>query len=288
LRRLGVRRSSLDSARWIPIMRAGVPIGLIGLLMTVLLRLDVTMLSFLADTATVGIYAVAFRLVDATQFIGAALATAMLPWLARAQENVARGFALGLKAVIALLLPLGLTFVLFAGPLIDLIYGDQFQKSVVPLQILGMTTLFYGINAFASLALIARYRPGAYGKLLAPVIALNFGLNLVLIPAYGADGAAFDALLSGALLAALALWQARSVIGATDLAAAFAGPALAGGAMAAVVLGLAAPWIAEAVLGGLTYLLVLAAYEWLVHPADARLFIAALPESRSRAGRTTV
>jgi O-antigen/teichoic acid export membrane protein len=286
LRRLGVSRAEPSAARWPALVRAGVPIGLIGLMMTVLLRLDVTMLSFLADSATVGIYAVAFRLVDATQFIGSALAAAMLPWLARAEDHLARGFALGLKAVTAVLLPLGLAFMLFAGPVIELIYGNRFDRSVLPLRILGLTTLFYGINGFAALSLIARYHPGAYAKLLVPVIAVNFGLNLVLIPHYGADGAAVDALVSGALLAALALAQARTIIGHTDLAAALGGPLIAGAIMVAVVLVLATRWTVEATVGLLSYVGVLTAYERLVHPEDLRIFLSALPVSRSQADRT--
>ena len=287
LRRLGLRRAPVDASGWLPLMRAGVPIGVVSLLMTVLLRLDVTMLSFLTDAATVGVYAVSFRLVEATQFMGGAMAMAMLPWLARAGENLTRGFALGLLAVNALLLPIGLALVLFAGPIIDLLYGSEFEPSVVPLQILGLMTLLYGINAYASVSLVARYRPLAYGRLLVPVIALHVVLNLILIPREGANGAAAAALASGALLAVLALWQARVVLGPADLVGAFAGPVLAGAAMAAVVLALSAPWVAELVLGAVVYAAVLSAFEWLARREDALVFLSALPGSRSRAGRTT-
>lgn len=287
LRRLGVRRAGVAPAGWVPMIRAGVPIGLIGLLITVLLRLDVTMLSFLTDAATVGVYAVAFRLVEATQFIGWTMATAMLPWLARTENGLTRGFGLGLKAVVSVLLPIGLTFVLFARELVDLFYGREFESSVLPLRILGMMTVCYGINAFASASLIARYRSGAYAKLVVPVIALNFTLNLILIPLYGADGAAVDALASGVLLAGLALWQARSVVGPTRYADALAGPLLAGAAMIAVALLLDLPWPVEVALAALAYGGTLCAYERLRHPEDARVYLSVLPASRFRAGRTT-
>ena len=287
LRRLGVRRASMDASGWLSVMRAGVPIGVVSLLMIVLLRLDVTMLAFLSDSVTVGVYAVAFRLVEATQFMGGAMAIAMLPWLARAGAELTRGFALGLKAVNALLLPIGLALVLFAGPVVDLLYGDEFEPSVVPLRILGLMTLFYGINAYASVSLVARYRPLVLGRLLVPVIALNVVLNLILIPREGASGAAAAALASGALLAALALWQARVVLGPADLVGAFAGPVLGGGAMAAVVLALSAPWVAELVLGAVVYATVLGAFEWLARREDALVYLSALPVSRFRAGRTT-
>jgi O-antigen/teichoic acid export membrane protein len=287
LRRLRLRRAPVNASGWLPLMRAGVPIGVVSLLMIVLLRLDVTMLSFLTDAATVGVYAVAFRLVEATQFMGGAMAMAMLPWLARAGANLTVGFALGLKAVNALLLPIGLALVLFAGPVIDLLYGDEFEPSVVPLQILGLMTLFYGINAYASVTLVARYRPLVYGRLLVPVIALNVVLNLILIPPEGASGAAAAALASGALLAALALWQARVVLGPADLFGAFAGPVLGGGAMAVVVLALSAPWVVELALGAVVYAAVLGTFEWLARREDALVYLSALPGSRFRADRTT-
>jgi O-antigen/teichoic acid export membrane protein len=287
LRRLGVHRAAITPAGWLPMVRAGVAIGLISLLITVLLRLDVTMLSFLADAATVGVYAVAFRLVEATQFLGWSMATAMLPWLARTEANLARGFALALKAVVSILLPVGLTFVLFAHGLVDLVYGSAFESSVVPLQILGLMTVLYGVNALGSMSLIARYRPSTYAKLLVPVIAINVVLNLILIPAYGAEGAAIAALTSGVLLAALALWQAHTVIGAINFAAALVGPLLAGAAMAAVALVLHAPWPVEAVVAGLAYACVLCTYERLRHPEDAGFYVSVLPVSRFRAGRTT-
>ena len=285
LRRLGLRRAQVDASGWLPLIRAGVPIGVVSLLMIVLLRLDVTMLSFLTDAATVGVYAVAFRLVEATQFMGGAMAMAMLPWLARAGENLTRGFALGLLAVNALLLPIGLALALFAGPVIDLLYGDEFEPSVVPLQILGLMTLFYGINAYASVSLVARYRPLVYGRLLVPVIALNVMLNLILIPPKGERRRRGRARVGRTAGRAGAVAGARGA-GPADLLGAFAGPMLGGGAMAVVVLVLSAPWVAELALGAVVYATVLGVFE-LVARASAAPASSALPGSRSRAGRTT-
>jgi O-antigen/teichoic acid export membrane protein len=289
-RSIGTRRAPADPRGWRRLVLAGVPIGLIGLLMIVLLRLDVTMLSFLAGNVAVGVYSVALRLVEATQFIGSALSAAMLPWLARAASartfGVARGYMLGLKAVNAILLPIGLGFVLFAEPIIRLLYGARFGASVLPLRLLGMMALLYGINAYAATMLIARDRPGAFARLVAPVIVQNIVFNLVLIPRYGADGAAFDALLSSFLLAALALWQGQAIVGRSDLYGAFAGPVAAGAAMVAVVLVLALPWPVEAALAACVYVVVLGAFEWLTRRDDARVYLRVLPASRSRDDRT--
>ena len=132
-RRLGVHADRPDRRRWGALLRAGMPIGIAGLLFVLLLRLDVTLLSFLSGEAEVGIYAAAYRLVEATQFLAWAISAAMLPWLARAQRaptggGLARGYELGLKAMNGVLLPIGLVFVLFARPLIDVLYGDRVPR----------------------------------------------------------------------------------------------------------------------------------------------------------------
>src|SRR5262249_12571643 len=158
--------------------------------------------------------------------------------------GLARGYALGLKAVNVVLLFISLVLVLFADPIIHLLYGDAFARSVRPLQLLAFMALLYGLNSFSAAALIARDKPGAFAKLIAPLIVLNIGLNFILIPKYGADGAAFDALLSSAILAAASLWQARKVTGEVDFVGAFAGPFVAGLAMTAVVLAVHFFWIA--------------------------------------------
>ena len=287
VRRLGVRRTPPVPGDWWPMFRAGIPIGLIGLLLTLLLRIDVTMLSFLSDPSTVGEYSAAYRLVEATQFLGWAFAGAMLPWLARGSLALHRGYAIALKALNAVLVPIGLAFVLFAEPIVRLLYGAKFDGAVTPLKLLGPLTLLFGINAFASTVLIARDRPGAYMKVVAPMVVVNIALNAVLIPSHGADGAAFAASTTSALLAVLALWQAHAVVGRSDLVGAFAGPLLGGLAMAGVVLAVDVPWIAEAVLGGIVYAAVFAAWEWLVRRDDALILLSALPGSRFRAGRTT-
>jgi O-antigen/teichoic acid export membrane protein len=139
------------------------------------------------------------------------------------------------------------------------------------------------------MSLIARDRPGAYARLLVPVIVLNIALNLGLIPRFGSDGAAFVAMLSSLILAILAMWQAQSVVGSSDLTGAFAGPLLGAAAMAGAVLALRLPWPFELVLGFAAYSAVLVAFEWLIRRDDARVYLRVLPDrlwSRSRVDRT--
>ena len=110
---------------WPRLLKTAFPIGVAFLLYILLLRLDVTLLSFIAGEAEVGLYAAAYRLVESTQFVAWAMSAAMMPWLSRtATGGLVRGYELGLKAMNAVLLPISLVFVLFAEGIVDLLYGD--------------------------------------------------------------------------------------------------------------------------------------------------------------------
>jgi len=279
-RRLGVGRERADRRRWRGLLRAGMPIGIAGLLFVLLLRLDVTLLSFLSGEAEVGIYAAAYRLVEATQFLAWAISAAMLPWLARALPSgggLVRGYELGLKAMNGVLLPLGLVFVLFAAPLIDLLYGDPFRDAVLPLQLLGLTSVLYGIQNFASTTFIARDSPGTFARVVAVVVVLNLAANAFAIPRYGASGAAGVALASGVVLAALSLLLARHRVGHPRHARVFLGPAAGALAMIGCV-ELAGDSLAVGLpLACAAYVAVFATVELLAWRDDVRAYLDVLP-----------
>lgn len=270
-------RWELDRSRWLPLLKAGVPIGLAALLFTILLRLDATLLGFLAggeDNSEVGIYGAAFRLVEGTLFISWAFTASALPWLSRQteDEDVARGYEFGVKAITAVLMPIGLVFVLLASPIIDLLYGADYGEAVLPLQLLAVMTVLYGLNSLASTVLISRDRPKAFTRIVAFVAVENVALNLILIPEYGADGTAFNAALSGVLLAALSVALVSRHFGRISLLRAFGAPVAGGLAMTAAVLPTGLPLVPAAALGLACYLVAMLAFERLAFPADlARL-----------------
>jgi O-antigen/teichoic acid export membrane protein len=282
-RRLGIAADRADPHRWRALLRSGLPIGIASLLFVLLLRLDVTLLSFLSGEAEVGDYAAAYRLVESTQFLAWAISAAMLPWLARARHadgidgGLIRGYELGLKAMNAVLLPIGLAFMLFAEPLVDLLYGDEFRGAVLPLQLLGFTSGLYGIQNFASTTFVARDAPGTFARLVAIVVALNLTGNAFAIPRYGADGAAATALASGVVLAGMSLVLARRRIGHVRHLRVFLGPTA--GALAMVV----CVWVAgnslvvALPLAGLAYTITLVAIELLAWPEDAHAYLDVLP-----------
>ncbi len=262
--------------RWLPLIKAGFPIGVATLLFLVLIKLDTVMLSFLegGNNSEVGYYSAAYRLVEATMFVSWIFSHSSLPWLARQEEaglGLARGGELGLKALTAVLMPIGVTFAVLAPQLVDLFYGAGFADAVTPLRWLGLMTVLYGINFFASTILVARDRPGGFTRAALAIIVQNLLFNLVLIPIYGASGAAFNAVLSGVLLAVLAVRQVGLVTRPIKPVRTFSGPLVAGAVMAGAVLAAGLPLIPSLVLGPIVYAGVLALFERAFHSDDVDL-----------------
>lgn len=266
-------RWEFDRSRWLPLLKAGAPIGLAALLFATLLRLDATLLGLLTggeDNSEVGIYGAAFRLAEATLFITWAFSASTLPWLSRQKRDadVARGYELGVKAITSVLTPIGLGFVLLASPLIDLLYGADYREAVLPLQLLGVMTALLGLNGLASTVLISRDRPRDFGRIVAFVAVENIVLNLILIPEYGADATAFNAALSAVLLAVLSVALVQRRFGRINLVRAFGAPVAGGAAMAAVVIPAGLPLVPAAAAGLASYAAGLLAFERLAFPDD--------------------
>jgi O-antigen/teichoic acid export membrane protein len=279
--RVVVPRREVDRSRWLPLVRAGIPIGIVTLLFGMLLQLDVVLLSLLGgDSDEVGVYGAAFRLVAATMFLSWSFGQATQPWLARQEDDralpLARGYELGLKALTAVLLPIGVGFATLAEPIVETVYGDGYEGAIVPLRLLGTVVALYGLNQFTSVLLISRYRPGDMRRNLIVVLVQNVVCNVILIPPLGADGAAISGAASAALLAVLSLHAGRRVTGRLSLVRALAGPALAAAAMAVVLLAVQPSLWAGIPLGAAVYAVALAAWERTANPTDLRIVLSAL------------
>lgn len=272
------------------LLRGGLPIGVAGLLFVLLLKVDILMLSFLANDHEVGLYAAAYRLIEGTQFIAWSFDAAMLPWLARTAAP-ARGYMLGLKLQSTVLLPMALIAACFAAPIVGLLYGDGFADAALPLTLLAPTIALYGLQTFSATLLIARDSPGVFGRIAGVVAVQNIACNAVAIPLWGADGAAAVALSSSALMALLTILFASRRAGGLAPVRAFAGPLVAGAALTAVALLVPLAPVFAGALALIAYAAVLAAIELKLHPDDVSTYANALPgrlsgvASRLRRGR---
>jgi O-antigen/teichoic acid export membrane protein len=266
-----------SAARARALVRSSWALGVTLIFSTALFRIDATLLSLLKGNGAVGIYGVAYRLFESTLFLSIAFATALLPTLSRStpttSPSIARVYELSSKVATTILLPLGTGFVLFARPVVELLYSDEFDPSVGPVQLLGAAAVLYGVTYLTSYVLISQGRQNILPWATGAILAVNVGLNFALIPHYSYNGAAAATSISEALMAVVLVIAVWRVAGAVSPLRILTGPLVGCAAMVAVTLAVGSS-LAVAVLAVAVYVLVLLAVERRLFPADLRQALA--------------
>jgi O-antigen/teichoic acid export membrane protein len=186
------------------------------------------------------------------------------------------------------MLPVGVGLALFAEPVVETLYGTDYDGSVTPLRVLGVMTALWGVNATIVTILVSRDRPDVYTVPALVALVPNLVLSVLLIPPHGADGAATAAVASAALLVVLVVPRPARLLGAVAWGRIVVAPVVAGLAMAAAATLLSAvPWVLAALASAGVYSAAFLVVERLFVPGDFAFYLSALPGSRSRAGRTT-
>ena len=171
-------------------------------------RLDQILVGVIASDVALGLYAVAVNGAEILLFLPTAIATSLLPTVAREQDvpSVDRTLRTFRSAAV---LALG-TMVVAAGLgwiAIPAVFGADFEGSVEPFMWLLPGALGYTALSIFSNSLLASRAPGLSSLGSATALGAGLALDLALIPAFGASGAAAAAsaafLAGGAAAAAL-------------------------------------------------------------------------------------
>jgi O-antigen/teichoic acid export membrane protein len=130
----------------------------------------------------------------------------------------------------------------------------------------------FGVNTLTSSTLAANDRPRLMHSILLVTVAQNLVMNLLLIPPYGATGAALTAAVSGVLLGVLSIRQASKALGRIRLVRVFLGPVLGAAAMSLAIVLVWGSLLGGFLLGGAAYFTTLLIIERWFYPEDfARL-----------------
>jgi O-antigen/teichoic acid export membrane protein len=163
-------------------------------------RLDQILLGLLASDVALGLYAVAVNGAEILLFLPTAIATALLPAVARAEglSKVERTLRTFRAAAILTLCTIAVAAAL-GWIAIPLAFGSDFGDSVEPFMWLLPGALGYTALSIFSNSLLASHAPGLSSLGSAAALGVSVVLDLLLIPPFGASGAAAAA--SAAFLA---------------------------------------------------------------------------------------
>lgn len=194
----------VDLKRWLRILRMGVPLAIPYLLGLVLLELDKWMLVAILGPergpASAGEYSAVTMLAYKFDTVVVALATAVTPALVSTFSSDREGYrkilggALRVTLLVSLPVAIGTGFV--ARDVMDLIFGPQYVDSARSLSAIIWFVPLQFVNRIFAVSLAATDREKWVGLSMCGAVALNGGLNALMIPHMDYHGAALATVAS--------------------------------------------------------------------------------------------
>jgi O-antigen/teichoic acid export membrane protein len=238
VRKLAPVRMAASAEVWRPLLRTSLPVGLALALNEMYVRADTVIISIYRDFDEVGLYSLAYRVLELTTVLGAAFLTSIFPVIARhAREGRLReSVQVAWDVFVIAGAALAACGAAVAPELIRVAGGPDFADAADPLRVLLVAGAIAFVNGVIGYTLIAVDRQRNALWLNATGLAVNVALNLVLVPAYGIVAAAVVTLFSELLVLAGSLWLARRHLGFVPGAGVVPAALVAAGATAGVLL----------------------------------------------------
>jgi O-antigen/teichoic acid export membrane protein len=162
------------------------------------------MLSMMKGDAVVGWYNAAYYLVQGFKPLPQLVMGALFPLMSfsfvSSKESLKRIFEKAFKYLFILGLPMAVGITLFADKIILLIYGHDFQNSIIALQILSWDVLLVFLYGCISFLLVSINRQHQMAFFAGCTALINIILNLILIPTYSYIGSAFATIAAESFL----------------------------------------------------------------------------------------
>ncbi len=257
------------------VLVAAMPLAVYGGLLILSTRVEFLVLSPLRDDREIGLFLAALNLVWPLSLVPSAVAAGAMPALTR--EALTGGHAVRRRTAATLALfaaPAAVGLVLIAPAVVGRVFGADYldAEAVLWLRILALALIPLFMNGLLTWSLIAAGRAGLPPRLLAARIVAAFALAAILVPRYGATGAAVGFVTAEVILLLLGSRAARSARFALPIAQPVAWALVATVPMGFAVWGVRESLLLAVPIGVLTYVTTLAA-AWQLLPGPAARFL---------------
>lgn len=188
------------------------------MMITIYVNSDITMLGFLEDAEITGIYKVTSKIYSAFKSLINSVTVVLIPRLAKfvAEENDYK-YNLLLNKLLTILLifvaPITIGLGMTSKMLLYIGFGDEYLKGTVSLTILSVA-LFIAMfsNVFLNAILILNKREKIALKITSVSSIANIALNMLFIPMFSLNGAAFTTLISESIVTCLGYYYSKDLI----------------------------------------------------------------------------
>jgi len=183
----------------------GIAIALAQIGAKVIARIDTLMLTYFTSLTDVGIYNVVQPTALLFLFFSSSITPVLYPlvselWAKKDKKRLTEGIGLLHKYSFILTMPAFLTMLVFSSLFIKITFGEKYVVGSLTLQILLAGILFLLVATVNNTVLSAIGKPSAVTKSFIIAAAINFVLNLILIPLLGINGAAIATSVSYLIL----------------------------------------------------------------------------------------
>ena len=185
----------------VPMLRASLPLGASAFLTSIYVgKLDSILLGAYFPPQVVGWYSAAYNIHTGMVGLVQIVVYVYFPLLARAalqgKESFERTRTAFLRTALVVALPTSVAGLLFAKPVIDLVFGNDFSSAVNALLILAVDPVIIGISATFAISLVAAGFNMDALVIYAGGLVTNVLCNAVLIPLISLHGAALATIAS--------------------------------------------------------------------------------------------
>lgn len=193
------------------------PLGVVFIVNNIYFRVDSLMLFYYKGAFDVGIYSVAYKILEVALFAGSYLATSLKPLLSVSIQNDKPRAQKALTSALTFLFFMGLfVFSLsyaFSKEIIIFISNADFLAGAPILVILSFGAILIYLNSILGEVMIASDLRKTLLKMAVFVLVFNVSINLYLIPRYSYFGAAWANTISEISLFILGLVVTNKIIG---------------------------------------------------------------------------
>ena len=202
-----------DKALAADLLRYGYPFIFAGMGYWLFVSMDKWMLSEFSNNTEVGLYSVASRFAMIVLFVNEIFGRAWAPYALKLyaqgdqyRETYGRVFSYWFF----LMTLLGVSISVFSSEILRLSTPETYWSSAAPMSVLVIGFVFSSTSQITALGISLEKKTHLFSKAAWGTAIMNFGLNLLLIPRWGALGAALATLISyGALSSYYLYWTQR-------------------------------------------------------------------------------
>lgn len=166
--------------------------------------MDRWMLSFLDSVEEVGIYSVSARFASVVLFVVMAFGQAWSPYAIKIRtdrpNDYKEMYSLIFLVFLLVMLALGGGVAMFSGEILSVIMPPEYMASALPLSILAFGIVVQSTQQITVIGISLSKKTKVLAAMAWVTAFVNFGANMILIPHFGAQGAAWATLLSYAVL----------------------------------------------------------------------------------------